>query len=134
MLDPVSLIAFGYVALGAFIVESGVAALLLLGCGLLPHRVLLVLFLYNAVVFFFIFNPLIQRSFPWQAGEALIVVMDAIAIKFLPNFDWLQTSSGQYLGWKRAFIVSVAVNSISFFVGVIASGTPWHSKNFDSFE
>jgi hypothetical protein len=124
VLNPSSLIAFGVVAFWALIVEAGIVALLLTFSGLAPLRVFGGFFFANVVVFIFVFCPLQQRI-PLPLLEAIVVVIDAASIKLLSRFSAFQGESYRSVGWLFAGLTSLAGNAASFFVGVIASGSPW---------
>jgi hypothetical protein len=124
VLDPSSLIAFGVVAFWALIVEAGIVALLLTFAGLAPLRVFGGYFLANAAVFMFVFWPL-QQHVALPLLEAVVVVIDAASIKLLSKFAPFQGDSYRSVGWLFAGLTSLAGNAASFFVGVIASGSPW---------
>ena len=91
ILNPSSLLAFGFVAFGALVVEAGVVALVLILAGVEPWRFFVGFFFINIAVFFFIFSPLLQHgAFPWFLLEILVVVLDALAIKWLSRLELLQ--------------------------------------------
>jgi len=85
MLDPSSLLAFYVVAFWAFVVEAGIVALLLTFRGVAPLRVFIGYFIANAAIFFFLFQPLLERSSspPVLVLEALVVLVDGLVIKLL---------------------------------------------------
>jgi hypothetical protein len=124
ILDPSSLIAFGVVALCAFVVEAGVVALVLLFSGLSPLRIFGVFFVINLSVFCFLFYPLLHRI-PLSALEAMVVIVDGLAIKLLASLGVFQGDEFRGVTWLRAGLVALLANAGSFFVGVIATGTPW---------
>ena len=123
-----SLISFVVVAFFAFIVEAGIVALFLTFSGLATMRVFASYFITNLIIFFAVFYPLLQREqIPLPLLEALVVALDAAAIKLLSKFDALQGDEFSNLSWLRAGLIAVAGNAASFFVGTIASATPWYS-------
>ena len=124
ILNPSSLIAFGVVAFWALVVEAGLVALLLTFAGLVPLKVFGGFFVANVAVFLFVFCPLQQRiALPLL--EAMVVVIDAASIKVLSRFSAFQDDSFRSLGWLFAGLTSLAGNAASFWIGVIASGSPW---------
>ena len=126
ILDPTSLIASCYVALGAFLVETGVVSMLLLFRGLSPLRVFFGYFVANACVFGVIFYPLLQKNWvPWPFLEPLVVGIDGVAIKCLAHIDFFQGDNYEGVTWRRAFLISTIGNAMSFFVGIIVSQKPW---------
>jgi len=124
ILDPSSLIAFGIVAFWAFVVEAGVVALLLTFSGLAPLRIFGGFFVTNLAVFCFLFYPLLRRI-PLPALEALVVAVDGAAIKLLACLGTFQQEEFRGVTWLRAGLVALVGNAASFFVGVIATGSPW---------
>src|SRR5262245_913266 len=84
VVDGSSLIAFGIVACWALVIEAGVVALALAFSGLAPLRIFFAFLFTNAAVFVFLFCPLLRRI-PLPALEALVVVVDGIAIKLLAS-------------------------------------------------
>ena len=124
ILNPQSLIAFWIVAFWALVVESGVTTLFLSLCGILPVPVFGAILIANLATFSFAFMPLLDRMPLWGL-EILVVLADAVIIKLVTALPLLQ--GGGYLGvtWKRALLASVIGNALSYFVGVLASQTPW---------
>jgi hypothetical protein len=126
ILNPTSLVAFCVVAFWAFIVETGIVTLATAFRGVVVWRMFVCYYIVNALVFFFLFEPLLERgSTPVLPLELLVVVIDASVIKFLTSMDFLQGESYQGLTWRSAFITSAVANSFSFLVGYIASHKPW---------
>jgi hypothetical protein len=125
-LDPTSLLAFCVVAFWALVMESGVVALVLTLRGLQTLPAFAALFSLNFVVFLFLFCPLLERGgFPLAVLEALVVVVDSMAVKLVACFSWFQGGGFRGVSWSRAVVVSLLGNSVSYFVGVIAAGEPW---------
>jgi len=128
IVNPVSLISFWVVALSALAVEAGVVALLLLFSGLAPLRVFLALLLANLAIFTFGFYPLARdHLIPLPMLEGLIVAADGLAIKLMAGFDAFQSGDFRGLSWLRAAVISLLGNATSFFIGIMASGSPWES-------
>jgi hypothetical protein len=126
VVDVTSLIAFCYVVLAAFLVEAGVVALLLTFRGLAPLRIFAAYFVANALVFFFVFEPLLGRRWlPVPVLEFLIVLIDALGIKLLVGLDTLQGEDFAGVSWSGAVVISGIGNLLSFLVGYIASQKPW---------
>jgi hypothetical protein len=127
ILDPSSLIAFFVVAVGAFVVEAGIIALLLAFRGVAPLRVFVAYFAANAAVFFFLFQPLLMGSSdpPVLALEALVVLIDGLVIKLLVTLAAFQGDNYRGVGWLRSLFLSGIGNGLSYFVGYIASQKPW---------
>jgi hypothetical protein len=128
IIDPTSLLAFAMVAFWAFVVESGIVALLLAFCSLQPLRIFMAYFVVKAAVFLFLFQPLLEREWPIPILESLVVCLDALAIKILAGCGALQTDNYGRLKWLRAFVISLAGNAVSFFIGLIASHKPWEME------
>jgi hypothetical protein len=128
-LDPVSLVAFCVVVFWAFVVESGIVALMLAFRGLLVLRTFFCYYVANALTFFLIFQPTLEsRCMPVFMLESIIVLIDAAAIKFLSNQEWLQTEEYHEVSWRGAVIISAIGNTLSYLVGYIASQRPWESE------
>ena len=128
IVDPSSLLAFAMVAFWAFVVESGIVALLLALCGLQPLRIFTAYFLVKVAVFFFVFQPLLERNWSVPLLEFLVVCFNGLTIKILAGFGGMQTDDYCRLGWLRALLISLLGNAASFFVGVIASHKPWEME------
>lgn len=126
ILNPSSLIAFGIVAFWSFVLETGVVALLLTFSGLAPMRIFGGYFATNLIVFWFLFCPLLRRV-PLPMLEALVVVADSVAIKLLSCLGSIQQDEFRGVTWLRAGLIALVGNATSFFVGVIAMGSPWES-------
>ena len=124
ILDPSSLIAFGVVAFWAFLIEAGIVALVLTFNGLSPLRIFGGFFVTNVAVFCLLFCPLLGST-PLPDLEALVVIVDAVAIKALASFGVFQRDECRGVTWLRAGLIAVVGNAASFFVGVIATGSPW---------
>jgi hypothetical protein len=128
-LDPVSLVAFCVVVFWAFIVESGIVALILAFRGMIVLRMFFCYYVANALIFFFVFQPTLEsRCMPVFMLESIIVLIDASAIKFLSNQEWLQGDDYHELSWRGAVIISAIGNTLSYLVGYIASQRPWASE------
>jgi len=128
-IDPVSLVAFCVVVFWAFIVESGIVALLLAFRGLLVLRMFFCYYMANALIFFLVFQPTLEsRCMPVFLLESIIVMIDASTIKFLANQEWLQGDDYRELRWRGAVIISLIGNTLSYLVGYIASQRPWESE------
>lgn len=127
MLNPSSLIAFYVVAFWAFVVEAGVATLLLAFRGIVLLRVFVAYFVANGAVFFFLFQPLLDGSTspPVFALEAPVVLVDGLVIKLLVTLAPFQSDNFRGVGWLRSLIVSGCGNSLSYFIGYIATQKPW---------
>ena len=126
VIDPTSLIAFGIVAFAAFVVEAGIIALVLMFSGLAPTRILLAFLSINAAIYWSAFFPLIQAEKISLLGlETMVVLVDAAVLMVLSRFEFFQGSEFERLRFSNALLASVAGNAASFFVGVVAAGSPW---------
>jgi hypothetical protein len=125
MLDPGSLLAFAIVAFWAFVVEAGIVALILTFCGLQPLRIFMIYFVIKAVVFLFLFQPLLERDWSIPFLEFLVVGINALAIKILTGLETFQSNNYRGLSWVAASAISLCGNAASFFVGLIAGHKPW---------
>ena len=125
MLDGQSALAFAAVAFWALVVESSLVTLVLVSTGVLIVPLFFTLIAANTALFLFAFLPLIERVSLWLL-EPGVVLADAVLIKLVAAAPFLQ--SGGFIGvsWRRALAASLLGNSASYFVGVIASGTPWY--------
>ncbi|MCX6927521.1 MAG: hypothetical protein NT154_30590 [Verrucomicrobia bacterium] len=122
--DGQSLIAFAIVAFWALVIESGIGTLALVSCGPLIVPLFGTLVVANVLVFLFAFLPLSGRVSLWLL-EPGVVLADALLIKLVASFPFVQ--GGGFLGvtWRRALVGSLLGNTASFFIGVLASGAPW---------
>lgn len=90
-IEPSSLLAFMVVAFWALAVEAALVALQLTFLGVHPWRIFLGYGVTNALVFLFVFEPLLssgKMSVPWL--EALAVLLDALSIKIRVCFEAFQ--------------------------------------------
>src|SRR5437899_1687033 len=102
------------------------SSLLLFFRGMAPLKIFGAYFLANILIFFFIFQPLLNREWlPLTLLELLIVAVDGFAIKFLACVGPLQGDAFVGVSWSRSFLVSMFGNATSYFVGCIASHKPW---------
>ena len=125
-IDGTSLLAFCIVAFWAFVVEAGIVALLLAFRGLAPLRAFAAYFIGNALIFFFVFQPLLGREWlPIPVLELLVVLIDTLMIRFLVSLEVLQGDAYAGVSWLRAILVSGCGNAASYFVGYLASRKPW---------
>jgi len=125
-LNGSSLIAFAIVAFWAFVLESGIVALLLTFRGMAPSKIFGAYFLTNSLIYFLIFQPLLNREWlPIPLLELVVVALDGLAIKLLACFDPLQGDAFAGVSWSRSFLISMFGNAGSYFVGCIASHKPW---------
>jgi hypothetical protein len=122
--DGQSLIAYGIVAFWALVIESGIVTLALISSGTLIVPFFGTLVIANLAVFLFGFLPLTERVSLWVL-EPAVVFTDALMIKLVASFPFVQGLD--YIGftWRRALIASLFGNAASFYVGVIGSHTPW---------
>jgi hypothetical protein len=126
ILNPSSLLAFGFVAFAALVVEAGVVALVLTFAGMAPWRFFVGFFFTNVAVFLLVFSPLLQdATLPWFLLEVLVVALDALAIRLLSQLDLLQGDGYRGVGWRLAGSAALLGNGVSFFVEVIANSAPW---------
>ena len=125
MIDPTSLLAFVIVAFWAFIVETAIVALLLAFRGLQPLRIFMIYFVVKAVVFLFLFQPLLERDWSVPILEFLVVCINGLVIKTLVGFEAFQSDHYSGLSWPGAFAISLSGNAVSYFIGLIASRKPW---------
>ncbi len=111
------------------VVEAGVVALLLAFWGVAPFRVFMGYFIANAAVFFFLFQPLLGGSNdpPVLALEALVVLVDGLAIKLLVTLAAFQGDRYRVVGWLYSLLISGVGNGLSYFVGYIATQKPWET-------
>jgi hypothetical protein len=127
MLNPSSLLAFCVVAFWAMVVEAGVVALLLAFRGAAALPVFGGYFVLNGAVFLFLFQPLItgSRSLPVPVLEAMVVMVDAAAIKLLLSLNPFQADGYRGVSWFRSIVISGIGNALSYLVGYIATRRPW---------
>jgi len=118
------LIAFGFVAVAALVVEAGIVALLLAFSGLSTTRVFAGFLVMNMMIFFLLFCPLLGELH-WSLLEILVVIVDGVFIKLLAGFGSFQNEGYRGVTFVRAGVISAIGNAMSFFVGVIAAGAPW---------
>lgn len=115
MLNPVSLVAFCVVVFWAFIVEAGIVTLLLAFRGVVVLRMFFCYYMANALVFFLVFQPVLEQQWmPVFALESAIVMIDAVIIKFLTTRESLQGDNYQELTWRGAVIISAIENTLSY--------------------
>ena len=122
-IDGQSMIAFGIVAFWALVIESGMATLVLLSCGLLVVPAFVTFIGVNVGFFLFAFLPLSRRVSLWVL-EPGVVLADALLLKLLACAPFLQGPEFLGVSWRRAFVASLLGNAASFFVGVIGGGAP----------
>jgi hypothetical protein len=124
MVDGQSLFAFGIIVFWALTIESGLATLSLVSCGVLIVPLFGTLLIANVGIFLVVFLPLTTREPLWLL-EAGVVVADAVAIKLLAASPFLQGPGFWGVSWRRALLASFLGNAASYFIGVIASHEPW---------
>jgi len=124
MIDGESLIAFGIVAFWALVVESGLATLALSSRGISIVPLFITLLAANVAVFLFLFLPLTNRI-SLAVLEPGVALADAILIKLLASAPFLQTGDFVGVRWQRALTASLIGNAASYFIGEIASHSPW---------
>jgi hypothetical protein len=126
IINPASLLAFCYVAFWAFVVEAGLVALLLLFRGLAPLRVFMAFFMANGLIFFFLFQPLLDREWlPLPVLEVMVVLIDSLVIKLLVSLNALQGDDYGGVSWSFSTVISGVGNAASYLVGYFASHKPW---------
>ena len=125
MIDGTSLLAFVIVAFWAFVVETGIVALLLAFRGLQPLRIFMIYFAVKVVVFLFLFQPLLEHDWPIPILEFFVVCINGLTIKILAGFEALQSDNFSGFSWLSAATISLVGNVVSYFIGLIASQKPW---------
>ena len=127
MLNPTSLLAFCIVAFWAMVVEAAVVALLLTFRGAAPLRVFVAYFVLNGAVFLFVFQPLLvgSSSLPVPILEVLVVLIDSVIIKVLVALSAFQGDAYHGVGWLGALVASGIGNTLSYFIGYMATSKPW---------
>ncbi len=124
VIDGQSLIAFAVVAFWALVIESGLAALTLVSMGVLVIPLFGTLLMANVLVFLFCFLPLTSRVSLWLL-EPGVVLVDAVLIKLVVALPFTQGAQFVGITWRRALLASLIGNLASYFVGVLASHSPW---------
>jgi hypothetical protein len=109
------------------VVEAGVVALLLAFRGAAALPVFGGYFVLNSAVFLFLFQPLLMgsRSLPVPVMEAMVVLVDAVAIKLLVSLNLFQAEGYSGVSWLRSVVFSGIGNALSYMVGCIATRRPW---------
>jgi hypothetical protein len=59
------------------------------------------------------------------AREVLVVVIDGLVIKLLGTSAPFQGDNYQGVSWLRSTVISGIGNALSYFIGYIATQTPW---------
>ena len=132
ILNPSSLLAFGVVAFWSLVVESGIATLGLLSCGIRTLPFFGALLTANLGVYFLAFMPLTGRvSLSWL--ELGVVAIDLLVIRLLSLVPALQGSEYAGVSCKRAVSMSCLGNLASFLAGWLATQSPWASHVVDEF-
>lgn len=128
IINPASLLAFCYVAFWAFVVEAGLVALVLTFRGLAPLRVFIAFFIANGLVFFFLFQPLLDREWlPLPFLELVVVLIEGLVIKLLASLNALQGDDYGGVSWSFSTTISGVGNAASYLVGYYASLKPWET-------
>jgi hypothetical protein len=123
-IDGQSLIAFGIVAFWALVIESAVATLALISCGVIIVPTFGTLLIANIGVFLFGFLPFSNQVSLWIL-EPAVVIVDAIMIKLLASVPIFQDDDYVGVSWRRGLVTSLLGNAASYFVGLIGSYAPW---------
>ena len=123
-IDGQSLIAFGIVAFWALVIESGIATLTLISSGIMIVPSFGTLVVANISLFLFAFLPLTSRVSLWFL-EPGVVLADAFLIKLVVSAPFVQGGSFVGVSWRRALVASLLGNVASYFVGALASHSPW---------
>jgi hypothetical protein len=63
--------------------------------------------------------------------EILVVVFDGVAIKLLVMFDGFQGDEYRGVSWLRSLSISAVGNTLSYFVGYVATQQPWEKHDFE---
>jgi len=109
------------------VVEAAVVALLLTFRGAAPLRVFVAYFVLNGAVFLFVFQPLLvgSSSLPVPILEVLVVLIDSVIIKVLVALSAFQGDAYHGVGWLGALVASGIGNTLSYFIGYMATSKPW---------
>ncbi|MBI5388007.1 MAG: hypothetical protein HZA90_25365 [Verrucomicrobia bacterium] len=132
-IDGQSALAFGIVAFWALVIESGLATLTLVSTGILIVPSFGTLIIANIGLFLFAFLPLTSRVSLWLL-EPGVVLVDAVLVKLVASAPFVQGSEFVGVSWKRALVASLLGNAASYFVGEIASHSPWIAHEPGRFE
>ncbi|MHB0937929.1 MAG: hypothetical protein ACYDCO_17615 [Armatimonadota bacterium] len=106
-----------FTVIAASLFEAGAVAVVLAIAGLQPMTVYGVFLLVNLVLYAVIFLPLSVKTNPWVA-EAVIVAIDAAAIKGLSSLEFMQRDEFSVLKFRYALVAAVIGNAVSWGVGM----------------
>ncbi|MDD5064758.1 MAG: hypothetical protein PHQ35_08395 [Phycisphaerae bacterium] len=105
-----------------FGVEVLLVATILFFCHMSIVPLLITLFIGNLLIYFFIFQPVLEATENVLVSEAVIVFVDGVFIKILSLFDAFQLDDFKGLKWITAFIIAAAGNLLSYYSGIVIGG------------
>lgn len=123
-IDGQSALAFAIVAFWALVIESGIAGLILVSSGVMLLPLFGTLLIGNLIIFLFGFLPLTGDVSLWFL-EPGVVMVDALLIKIIAAAPFVQGGGFVGVSARRAIVASLLGNVASYFIGVIASSSPW---------
>ncbi len=91
-------------------------------CHMSVVPLLITLFIGNLLMYFFIFQPVLEATENVLASEAVIVFVEGVFIKMLSRFDTFQLDDFKRLKWITAFIIAAAGNFLSYYSGIVIGG------------
>lgn len=127
-IDGQSLIAFAIVVFWALVIESAVATLTVVSCGVSIGPLFISMLIANIALFLLAFLPLTSQVSLW-ALEPGVVLADTLLIKLIASTPFLQGAGFLGVSWRRALVASLLGNVVSFFLGVLGSGAPWVDRD-----
>jgi hypothetical protein len=108
----------------ALAIETGIVVFLLKFRGFRPFRFFCVYLLMNAIVFVFLFMPILWVGGSKWLAELIVVMVDALVIRQLAGAVGVQGDKCKGLSIWWALIVSAVGNAGSFVAGWFLSGRP----------
>ena len=102
--------------------EVLLVATILFFCHMSVVPLLVTLFTGNLVMYFFIFQSVLEATGDILASEVVIVFVEGVFIKMLSRFDSFQMDDFKGLKWITAFIIAGAGNFISYYSGIVIGG------------
>ncbi len=105
-----------------FGVEVLLITTILFFCHMAVVPSLIVLFIGNILMYFFIFRPVLSATGNVLTSEVVIITVEGTFIKILSSFDSFRLDDFKGLKWITAFIIAMVGNLLSYYSGIVIVG------------
>jgi hypothetical protein len=121
MFDPLHKAVYAMAVVTALTAEAGLVSLLLVFWGIDLKQAYAALRVGNLFLYCAAFLPLLALLANTWFAEAIIVGLDGLLIKTLTLHKAFREENFRPLKWEYAFLIALAGNLISYFIGAVTN-------------